>query len=241
MHRNVVLVLCYCLHVTTYCTWWEYAAVVVGARIWEISCWETESQLMIMYIVAWLWRNWSQKPLHTSLFLFLFLLLSLVLALLRTWWEYAATDNCSRGRLHQRNILLRNWVTSDNHVYCCMVVKKLITKTSTHLVVFVAFVVVFRLLSTHVYAWWEYIISILAIRQCVLIAWGSTLITHKHSPKEENNRNKKCFLRKFYSLLYMLPAWALSTIFTPPVSPRTILLYYILVIGDNEARPQYLQ
>ena len=32
------------------------------------------------------------------------------------------------------------------------------------------------------------------------------MITHKHSSKEENHRNKKRSLRKFYSLLYMLPS-----------------------------------
>ena len=55
------------------------------------------------------------------------------------------------------------------------------------------------------------------------VAWASTLIADKHSPKEENHRNKKSSLRKLYSLLYMLPAWALSTIFTPSFSTRTII------------------
>ena len=61
--------------------------------------------------------------------------------------------SCSRGRPHLRNSLLRNWVISNDHVYCCMVVKKLITKTSTstHFVVYVYVVIavdVFTLLRT---------------------------------------------------------------------------------------------
>ena len=61
-----------------------------------------------------------------------------------------------------------------------------------------------------------FIIVMFAIRQCV--AWASTLITHKHSPKEENHRNKKSSRRKLYPFLHMLPAWALSTVFIPSFS-----------------------
>ena len=51
------------------------------------------------------------------------------------------------------------------------------------------------------------IIIAFAIRQCA--AWASTLITHKHSPEEENRgkpKQKGKLCTNSNSLLYLLPA-----------------------------------
>ena len=62
-------------------------------------------------------------------------------------------------------------------------------------------------------------VVVFAMRHCA--TWASTLTTHKHSPKEENHRNKKAtYAQSLNSLLNLLSAWILLS---PPFR-RSLLL-----------------